>query len=374
MADEHRFTDLLERYLADRITPEERLELMQMVNSSAYDAVLQDKIGSALLHDGDEIQLQPGRARDIIHNLLSPASQPTSTGEQLPAEAVVVPWYRKRWMGWAVACVLALVGSLVLRSNKKEIDQPVAAGSREQHRSKADALFIHEVNTSGTERRIPLQDGSLVILADHSEISYRRLFTDKRDISLVGKAYFKVAKNKWKPFTVNSGKISTTALGTEFSVFSSDEAGLMIVRLYEGKVVVSALDKEDQRMKKDFYLLPGQEFEYNMQAMAKVRGFRVNKQAGARQANEKSFTDDPFISEANDGSWYMFNNQSLDHVLNDLSALYSKKIVYDKAAVQQRYFTGKYSKEKSLEAILERIAKLNDLEMVKTDTAFVLKK
>ena len=41
---------------------------------------------------------------------------------------------------------------------------------------------------------------------------------DKREIFLKGEAKFIVAKNKKKPFTVYTGMLATTALGTIFTV------------------------------------------------------------------------------------------------------------------------------------------------------------
>ncbi len=232
----------------------------------------------------------------------------------------------------------------------------------------------HEVNRTGKEKRIQLPDGSLIVLAHNSEITYQVPFTDKRDITLKGKANFKVAKDKTRPFTVISGTIATTALGTEFTVTAFENTSQIIVRLYEGKVVVKAVDKENWRMKNDVYLLPGQELVYSDDEIVRVRAFNKSNAASEKIKSKELSLDNPSIPTDTEGSWFMFNNQSLEQVLDQLAGLYNAKIVYDKKDVQNIYFTGKYNKSHSLETILKRIGSLNNLTITKKDTAFIISK
>jgi len=70
----------------------------------------------------------------------------------------------------------------------------------------------------------------------------------------------------------------------------------------------------------------------------------------------------------------MFNNQSLAKVLNELSGLYNVKIIYNRKDIRNIYLTGKYGKTDSINLILEGIARLNNLTIVRNDTAFVISK
>jgi hypothetical protein len=216
-----------------------------------------------------------------------------------------------------------------------------------------------------------LSDGSLVVLKNRSEITYRLPFTDGRLFSLVGKGYFKVAKEPTKPFTVTTGEISTTALGTEFTITAFKNTDQIIVQLYEGKVVVKAVDSKNKRMKKDVYLLPGEELVYGGSSV-KVRTFRSNGHTSSEQKFDELSGDDPTIPGNNSASYFMFNNQSLAQVLDNLAALNNVKIIYDKKYVQNIYFTGKYNRSDSLEPILRRIGTLNNLTITKKDNAFII--
>ena len=70
----------------------------------------------------------------------------------------------------------------------------------------------------GEMRVIPLSDGSVVFLNTNSQIAVRYT-SSRRHIELVqGEALFDVAKNKQRPFIVQTGSTQIRAVGTSFSV------------------------------------------------------------------------------------------------------------------------------------------------------------
>src|SRR5207253_1857642 len=127
---------------------------------------------------------------------------------------------RKAFFSAAVAAsIILIVGWLTItlfKTNKSTEASFATTDSRP-----VDSLITvvhHETNVTGKQKNVQLPDGSLIVLANKSELTWREPFINKREITLLGKAYFKVAKNKTKPFTVISRDISTTALGTQFTV------------------------------------------------------------------------------------------------------------------------------------------------------------
>ncbi len=71
----------------------------------------------------------------------------------------------------------------------------------------------------GVKSNLTLQDGSKVILNSGSTLRYVKNFeTDRRELFLTGEAYFEVAKDSLRPFTVKTGPVSTTAIGTSFNI------------------------------------------------------------------------------------------------------------------------------------------------------------
>ena len=97
------------------------------------------------------------------------------------------------------------------------------------------------VSKPGERRIVQLPDGSTVVLNGNSEISIKSDFNKtKREVTLEGEAFFTVAKNAVKPFIVESGNFSATAVGTAFYVRAGDSEKEYSVDLLEGKVKLSA--------------------------------------------------------------------------------------------------------------------------------------
>jgi len=96
-------------------------------------------------------------------------------------------------------------------------------------------LFASEI---GEIRKIQLEDGSRITLNTDSRLSveYRR---DLRQVTLLrGEAYFEVAKNPDRPFTVVGPKVQARAVGTAYSVRLADGETPMQIRVLEGRVAV----------------------------------------------------------------------------------------------------------------------------------------
>lgn len=95
---------------------------------------------------------------------------------------------------------------------------------------------------AGETQTLQLTDGSTVHLDTASEINVS-IDSDERRVTLTsGRAYFKVAKDARRPFSVTADDVRTTALGTEFEV--QREAGEVIVTLAEGVVEVEGTTRE----------------------------------------------------------------------------------------------------------------------------------
>jgi transmembrane sensor len=92
-------------------------------------------------------------------------------------------------------------------------------------------------------KTITIADGSKIILAPHSSISYHEdgKTTDTRSVYLKGKAYFIIRHNSRNPFTVHSDLGIVEDIGTTFQV---DETCRDISKVYvtSGKVRLSARD------------------------------------------------------------------------------------------------------------------------------------
>ncbi|MEO6547993.1 MAG: FecR family protein [Ferruginibacter sp.] len=350
-----RFIELIDRYLLGTATDGEQRLVNEYLSKLEADQ-------NALLTDE-----QQNKIKEVMWLQIQ-----SQCSDKQNAKVVQIAWYRRKLFRTiaVAASVIIAVGALFFFKSSQPDKQTAVIKTAALTDSNLSVLH-HEINITGKDKKILLPDGSMIVLADKSEISYSTPFTNARQISLEGKAYFKVVRDTVKPFTVTSGEISTVDLGTEFTVTSYKNTHQILVRLVEGKVMIRAAKKGIGNLKKDVYLLPGQEFIYSSNNPYRVRWFKVAN--GNQGESNKDVSKDNLAMPQNfKGSWYMFNNQSLQQVFDQLADLYKVKIVYDNKDIQHIYFTGKYSQSGPLENILNDIATIHHLTIAKKDNMFLI--
>lgn len=90
----------------------------------------------------------------------------------------------------------------------------------------------------GVKSTLTMSDGTKVFINSGSSIRFLNTFeANKREVFLEGEAYFEVAKDSLRPFSVITGSITTRALGTSFNI-SAYPSELVNVALVEGQVEV----------------------------------------------------------------------------------------------------------------------------------------
>lgn len=138
-----------------------------------------------------------------------------------------------RYTKVAAAAVMVLAGSVFFYSNYVERQQAELAELQMPEET------IVKANPKGQKSTIMLSDGTKVILNSESELTYTTAYgkTD-RQVTLTGEAFFEVAENPEKPFTVHTNHLSTTALGTSFNVLAYENE-FEEVSLISGKVRVA---------------------------------------------------------------------------------------------------------------------------------------
>ena len=244
--------------------------------------------------------------------------------------------------------------------------------------TEAQSSIAYEINTTGILKRFELPDGSKVELYPQSWINYEReMIGSIRAVKLVGKALFQVAKDAKRPFTVYSGDISTTAIGTRFIVRSFESENNISVRLEEGKVVIKT-QTENIKKEKGYYLLPGDEFVYskslskgNVRKYLATEKSNINREQGKKLASIENITI-PFVDK--NSNWFMFNNQSLPEVFEQLKEMYQVDIIYQKNKISKLYFIGAFRTTDPISVVLYKIAELNGLQVTQEDQKYYVKR
>ncbi|MGZ5255703.1 MAG: FecR family protein, partial [Flavitalea sp.] len=276
----------------------------------------------------------------------------------------------------AASVILAIgLGWSLLATRTQQQNTLVTVEKTNLHLHKPEYRFLAN---KGKENLVyNLQDGTEVLLAPNSTLSFRQPFeANSRNLFLTGKAEFRVAHDKQKPFTVFSGTISTTAVGTRFAVTAFNNGSRITVTLFEGKVLVKDLAKTGR--KSAYYLQPGQQlvhYKPKLKTTVVAIAYPVSRNGMADQPNEENTTDDnPLIPKYGKGSWYMFNNQPLTKVFDQLSDMYNVKIEYTDRELARMYFIGTFNREDSLMGVLQQIATLNKLEVLRTNNKYTIKR
>lgn len=146
-----------------------------------------------------------------------------------------------------------------------ELDDHQAGQALQQQGIRADARVadyrrVEQVETQtltvprGKDYHLALSDGTEVWINAESRLSYPSRFTgNERTVKLEGEAYFKVARDAGRPFTVQTGALSTRVLGTEFNLCAYADAAASVT-LVSGRVAVKAGGSPEE-----YSLSPGQE-------------------------------------------------------------------------------------------------------------------
>lgn len=268
--------------------------------------------------------------------------------------------YGSRWGSVAAVLILLLVGAQLFNSKKTAVIVQSADHSIVKNQNNSND--IAEVkNKTGVDLQIHLPDGSVVALAPKSMVRYKHNFDNhNRNIQLTGKAVFKVAKDKKRPFSVITEGYATTALGTEFEVNTFGK-NKILVKLFEGKVKIHALNKVNQFA--TVYLTQGQSLE--IEKTGKPEQIRIKE-------SPKKIIESV---QRNQVAQLSFDHEALKDVFDKLSSRYNVNIVYDAQELEGLYFTGYLLESDTIKTILTLIANMNDLEIADVQGGFrVLKK
>jgi transmembrane sensor len=155
----------------------------------------------------------------------------------------------KRYFYRAAAVILVILSVAIYRFNLQPIETSADT---------SPVPVIQKVNPPGQKSRVHLPDGSIVWLNAESELQFPHEFDSlSRIVQLSGEAFFEVAKDPKRPFTVETGDLKTTAIGTTFNIKAFQDQNFVLVALASGKVKVASNETNA------FYLNPGNCIQYN---------------------------------------------------------------------------------------------------------------
>ena len=202
----------------------------------------------------------------------------------------------------------------------------------------------------GGEHKLILSDGSILWLNAESEVKFPNFFPkNKRQIWVKGEVYIEVAKNKKKPFIVNTTNSKVTVTGTKFNIYSyKDETEK--ISLVEGGI--NLLNKKSNFKIK---LTPGFQGEITEDTI-KVKTVDTT--------NIIAWTKGKFV----------FDSAPLSEVLNKLSRWYNFKVFYFNSEVKNIKFSGSLKRRNTIDTILNLIKETSKVDLKLKDSTIVVYK
>ena len=184
------------------------------------------------------------------------------------------------------------------------------------------------------EYRLVLGDGTKVWLNSASSLNYPVQFAEKeRCVELDGEAYFEVTPDPERPFIVKSGDVQTRVLGTSFNIQAYRNEKSVYTTLLTGSIRVAVADGGDAVV-----LTPGREAIWE-------------KGSGAIQVEAVNAEDAIAWRYGN----FIFEEEDIEVVMRMLSRWYEVEFVFDGGRKEKHTFSGRMSKDESLDTVLETI-------------------
>ena len=378
MEQEHQYDEILVKYLLNECNTAQRDFVENWIGEADNNRLyffnlaktlqlisIKENIGTIDINaEWANFQLLKDRTSDALSITGTPAGEEIISEGSSKKGSYLLRYLMRTAVAAAVISVVFL--GVWLKSKMSEQTSIVASNSKNSSNVTviAPRMKLYENNTSGSNKTVSLPDGSDVVLYNNSELTYQEPAEGRRrEIWISGKADFKVAKDKTRPFLVFSGDIFTTALGTRFLVTALPNAKQYTIRLFEGSVVIRSGKVGSNKALNDQYLVPGQELVYNvLDRSGLVRRFETGRAADKK--TELQSAENPAIPNYKNQSWFMFNNQSLGSTFDALAEMYGVTITYSKTDLNKLYFIGSFEKSDSLDFILKQIASINNLEII----------
>ena len=202
---------------------------------------------------------------------------------------------------------------------------------------------------AGADYQVTLADGTKVWLNCESTLQYPVEFGDeKREVYLDGEGYFEVNKATEWPFIVNTEQMQVKVTGTKFNVKSYSTELIVHTTLVEGSVWAYTDQTQVQ-------LTPSEQFRYD-------------KETGKTSVQK---VDTELYTGWIEGM-FVFRNQRLEDVMNDLARWYNMTIFYSTAETKEIRISTNLNRYKNIDDLLEIINESGKVVVARKDNTITI--
>lgn len=194
--------------------------------------------------------------------------------------------------------------------------------------SQNEELVFNTLNIPhGKKFELQLSDGTVVNLNSGSSFRYPVNFKKdgQRNVFLEGEAFLDVAKDKSRPFVLNSNNLDVTVLGTQFNVSAYPEEVTTDVVLIEGAVKMQLANRVPSDENNNLILEPGYKGSFH----------RSNKNITSKPVNTSAYT-----------SWMqgelVFRNMTFENILKKMERHYNVRIHNNNTQYSEKKFNANF--------------------------------
>lgn len=189
-------------------------------------------------------------------------------------------------------------------------------------------------NTSKFVESVELEDGTKIDLNANSKLIYpKKIFGTKREVLLIGEAYFDVAHNNKKPFIVRASNLQIKVLGTRFNVNAYSNSNNVVTTLLEGSVEVSTAESSYDKI----IMRPNQVLTYNTTD-------------GDMKLENTQYAKKQILWTK--GIW-TFDRMNVINIFDKLEQLYGVQFIILNKSLLNKYYTGELHSSDDLEDFLD---------------------
>lgn len=304
-------------------TAEEKDEFFSLLLHAGHDEQLRRLIADSWNDDLPSYPQDKNRADLILQRIMSrreSGSPPEPETPLLSPRSRLRSILLNRWAA-AVIGIIICISYLLYHPHPKPTPTPIA--------------IVHPLPS---DHCITLPDGTKVLLHQHAQLDFSTGFTThSREVTLHGEAFFDIHRDT-RPFVVHTGSVRTTVLGTAFNIDANDQRRIVIT-VTKGKVRV-----ENGR--------------------GEVSILRRNEQLSVDSAHLhlQKTTVDAQTALTWKKTYWLFNDVPLHEAMEELSQRYHLSVVYTNPAAANCPVTASFTAGESVEAIIEVLAKINNMD------------
>jgi ferric-dicitrate binding protein FerR (iron transport regulator) len=329
---EERIQYLFRQYLNNTCTRKEFEEFFHYINEAGHNESIRHLIKKVYDDAG---------MSDSIPGEINAQETPLITGPHWRKAPGVIR-SPKRVTHAVAACLigsLLLAGVLLWRYTKPV--QPAAAPK---------LALTKKVTRRSEYQHLVLPDGTQVWLNAASSLEYPPQFTaGKREVTLIGEAYFDVTHTGKAPFAIHTGKVLTTVLGTAFNIKAYPGRENVVVSVNRGKVKVQYEEQEVAVLTK------GQQVKVSNSSKPVIETKTMAVATAGWQQGVLAYDD-----------------ESIGDIIADLERVYDVTIKVPNTALRTEHISTSFDREAGIEKALQVICRVTDTRLQQVGNTYVI--